>query len=115
MADAWGPQPTKKLICTPQDVKQRPCSPSQPVATHRELGRHRGSGAFTMPHCRSRRSPQKAKGEARASLTDPQARKMQMGDGGFRPAYNVQFTADTESQFVEKPDFFTSPTSREPT
>jgi transposase len=42
----------------------------------------------------------KAKGEPRASLTDPQARKMKMGDGGFRPAYNVQFAADTQSQFV---------------
>ncbi len=35
--------------------------------------------------------------EARVSMTDPEARKMKMGDGGFRPAYNVQFltTADT--------------------
>ena len=34
---------------------------------------------------------------ARASTTDPEARKMKMGDGGFRPAYNVQFatTLDT--------------------
>jgi transposase len=33
---------------------------------------------------------------ARASTTDPEARVMKMGDGGFRPAYNVQFatTAD---------------------
>jgi transposase len=42
----------------------------------------------------------KAKGEPRASTTDPEARKMKMGDGGFRPAYNVQFAADTESQFI---------------
>lgn len=28
---------------------------------------------------------------ARASATDPEARKMKMADGGFRPAYNVQF------------------------
>lgn len=27
----------------------------------------------------------------RASVTDPDARRMKMGDGGFRPAYNVQF------------------------
>ncbi len=35
--------------------------------------------------------------KARASMTDPEARRMKMGDGGFRPAYNVQFatTADT--------------------
>jgi transposase len=34
---------------------------------------------------------------ARASTTDPEARRMKMGDGGFRPAYNVQFatTLDT--------------------
>lgn len=29
--------------------------------------------------------------KARASTTDPEARVMKMGDGGFRPAYNVQF------------------------
>lgn len=34
---------------------------------------------------------------ARASITDPEARRMKMGDGGYRPAYNVQFatTLDT--------------------
>jgi len=35
--------------------------------------------------------------QARASMTDPEARRMKMGDGGFRPAYNLQFatTLDT--------------------
>ena len=28
---------------------------------------------------------------ARAGTTDPEARRMKMGDGGFRPAYNLQF------------------------
>jgi len=31
----------------------------------------------------------------RGSTTDPDARKMRMGDGGYRPAYNVQFATDT--------------------
>ena len=31
---------------------------------------------------------------ARASTTDPPARRMKMGDGGTRPAYNVEFTTD---------------------
>jgi transposase len=31
--------------------------------------------------------------EPRASTTDPQARIMKMADGGFRPAYNVQFAS----------------------
>jgi len=35
--------------------------------------------------------------EPRASTTDPEARTMKMADGGFRPAFNVQFAADTKS------------------
>jgi transposase len=38
--------------------------------------------------------------EPRASTTDPQARVMKMADGGFRPAYNVQFAGDTRSGAV---------------
>lgn len=38
--------------------------------------------------------------EARASTTDPEARVMKMADGGYRPAYNVQFAADTTSQVI---------------
>ena len=33
----------------------------------------------------------------RVSSTDPEARKMKMGDGGVRPAYNVQFGVDVAS------------------
>jgi transposase len=35
--------------------------------------------------------------EPRAATTDAQARVMKMADGGFRPAYNVQFATDTKS------------------
>jgi transposase len=38
--------------------------------------------------------------EPRASTTDPQARVMKMADGGFRPAYNVQFASLPESGVV---------------
>lgn len=38
---------------------------------------------------RAQRSPKAA--PARASTTDAEARVMKMGDGGFRPAYNVQY------------------------
>jgi transposase len=37
---------------------------------------------------------------ARASTTDPEARKMKMPDGGFRPAYNAQFATDADSQVI---------------
>jgi transposase len=42
----------------------------------------------------------KRKKEPRASTTDPTARTMKMPDGGFRPAYNVEFATDTASGIV---------------
>ncbi len=42
----------------------------------------------------------KPKGEPRASTTDPEARKMKVGDGGFRPAYNAQLSTDTVSRVI---------------
>jgi len=38
--------------------------------------------------------------EARVSSTDPSARTMKMADGGFRPAYNIQYATDTDSQVI---------------
>jgi transposase len=46
---------------------------------------------------------QKKKGtgqEARASTTDPEARVMKMADGGYRPAFNVQFSTAAQSRIV---------------
>jgi transposase len=38
--------------------------------------------------------------EPRASTTDPDARVMKMADGGFRPAYNIQFASLPENGIV---------------
>ena len=38
--------------------------------------------------------------DARASTTDPDARGMKMGDGGFRPAVNVQFATTCKEQVI---------------
>lgn len=38
--------------------------------------------------------------DARASTTDPEARVMKMPDGGFRPAYNIQFATDADSRLI---------------
>lgn len=46
-----------------------------------------------------RRQGKKAE-DARASSTDTEATVMKMGDGGFRPAYNVQFATDCDSQVI---------------
>lgn len=53
-----------------------------------------GHGTAAKP-----RDPQKVK-EPRASTTDSEARVMKMADGGYRPAYNVPFAADTRSGAV---------------
>jgi transposase len=37
---------------------------------------------------------------ARTSTTDDEATVMKMADGGYRPAYNAQFTTDTETQVI---------------
>jgi transposase len=42
--------------------------------------------------------------KARASTTDPEARVMKMADGGFRPAYNVQFASTADTQVIVSVD-----------
>jgi transposase len=41
---------------------------------------------------------------ARASTTDPEARQMKMGDGGFRPAYNVEFATTLNTLVITGAD-----------
>ncbi len=50
--------------------------------------------------------------EARASTTDPEARKMKMGDGGFRPAYNVQFNTTGGTRLIVKSEVTNSGSDR---
>ena len=46
--------------------------------------------------------------EIRASTTDPMARKMKMGDGGFRLAYNVQLATGMDSRAIYGMDIVTT-------
>lgn len=46
--------------------------------------------------------------EARASTTDADARVMKMGDGGFRPAFNVQFATTCNEQVIVGMDVVTA-------
>ncbi len=50
--------------------------------------------------------------EPRASTTDPDARVMKMADGGFRPAYNIQFAGAGERQIVFAVDVETKGSDR---
>lgn len=47
--------------------------------------------------------------KARASTTDPDARVMKMGDGGYRPAFNVQLASDVDSSAIVGVDVINSP------
>ncbi len=38
--------------------------------------------------------------QTRVSTTDPDARKMKMANGGYNPAYNVQFATDAEARVI---------------
>jgi transposase len=52
-----------------------------------------------MPEMEAKIQPGEKK-EARASTTDPQATVMMMADGGFRPAYNVEYATTCDGQVV---------------
>lgn len=53
-----------------------------------------------LPQVRAAKETETAKEQARVSTTDAEARVMKMGDGGFRPAYNVQLATDTASRVI---------------
>ena len=52
-----------------------------------------------MPEAEAKKKKDE-KDKARVSTTDPEASVMKMGDGGFRPAFNVQFATDTKTQVI---------------
>ena len=53
-----------------------------------------------LPEVAAAKKRNASKAEARASTTDADARVMKMGDGGFRPAYNVQFATECDSLLI---------------
>jgi transposase len=53
----------------------------------------------TLDELRASKSDEEAN-ELRASTTDPDARVMRMADGGYRPAFNMQFAVDTDTRAI---------------
>ena len=56
-------------------------------------------GEMEAAKSRQKNKPSKQRAP-RASTTDPEARVMRMGDGGYRPAYNVQLAVDVPSRAI---------------
>ena len=65
-----------------------------------EDGRSEVAGADNEPGAGAGGKPKRAPAAPRVSTSDPQARVMKMADGGFRPAWNAQFVADTGTSLI---------------
>jgi transposase len=60
-----------------------------------------------LPELEAKKKPEDRE-KARCSTTDPEATVMKMADGGFRPAYNIQFSTATDSQVIVGVDVVTT-------
>jgi len=80
---------------TPDAAPGTPAAPAPaPVAA-------KGKGKANAKGKKAKVKPKrKPKGKPRVSTTDPDVRVMKMGDGGFRPAMNIQFGVDTACRAI---------------
>jgi transposase len=87
-----------------EEMDDDPSAPSRRHAAARErAARERAErvrqALERMPQLEAKKKADE-KEKARVSTTDPAATVMKMADGGYRPAYNVQFAADCPSQVI---------------
>jgi len=87
----------KELETDPTSGTRRQQAARQRAAQDRAARLHRALEQLPLVEASK---PAKEKDKARVSTTDPEARVMKMGDGGFRPAYNVQLATDTQTQII---------------
>jgi transposase len=83
----------------PSEAKRRSQAAKLRAAREREACIGEALARLPEVAAAKRRNGGKAE-DARASTTDADASVMKMGDGGFRPAYNVQFATDCEGQVI---------------
>jgi hypothetical protein len=91
----------KKAVHDPNHLTRREAALLR-AAAEREARVKRALEAMpAAEETKARQTKKKARDKApRVSTTDPDARVMKMGDGGFRPAYNVQLSTDVDSRFI---------------
>lgn len=82
-----------------QDGGSTPSEAAQARAAAERLARVEEALA-ELPAVAATKQRRRAKTAPRASTTDPEARVMKMSDGGYRPAYNVQFATDQASDMI---------------
>ena len=104
-ADLTAPQE----VATEQASAGESPSPQQEAATMRHAEEHlkRIEQALErMPEMEAKIKPGDDK-EARVSTTDPQATVMKMADGGYRPAYNIEYGTTCRGQVIVGVDVVT--------
>ncbi len=86
----------------PGATSRRVAAARERAARERESRARRALEVLPDLEAVKRRNPHPTRpvSEARVSTTDPEARVMRMGDGGYRPAYNGQLTTDVASGLV---------------
>jgi transposase len=87
----------RELEADPGATERRQEAARRRAAEHR--ARRVEQALAAIPEAEAKKKP-KEREQARVSTTDPEARVMKMGDGGFRPAYNAQLATDTGSQVI---------------
>jgi transposase len=95
-----------------QELDQDPSAPRRREAAARQrAAREREErlrqALARLPELEAKKKPDE-KAKARASSTDPEATVMKMADGGFRPAYNFQYSSDCPSQVIVGVDVTTT-------
>jgi transposase len=94
-----------------EELDDDPAAPSRRHAAARERAAaeraERVQQALArLPELEARKKPAE-KDQARASSTDPEATVMKMADGGYRPAYNIEYSADTASLVIAAVELMT--------
>jgi len=111
-AELLGVAKTSGLRAVKDLARKRRCegiAPEELYARQRAARERQQRLERALQHVQEIEAQKKSKDkEARASTTDADAHVMKMGDGGFRPAYNLQLATDTEAQIITGVDVSTS-------
>lgn len=92
-------QAKQRAKADPAAASRRAQAARQRAAKEREERIRAALEQLPQVQAAKRRNGDKAE-DARASTTDADARVMKMGDGGFRPAFNVQLATTCEDQVI---------------
>lgn len=91
----------RKLMAKKRAVEEREERVQEALKRAKALEEKRNAAGSHKSKAEQEKSRRKvAKGDVRASITDPDAHRMKMADGGHRPAYNEQVAIDPVSKFI---------------